>query len=151
MADKNFDLDHIDVKCEMEDATTHCDTCEDFFCSDCTKIHAKFKVTRDHIVTAVNPSDPALPVTPPPPSPTTTPTSSSKIYKEIARKEGKSKVKKSSANATCEDVNGEEYLGKISTFLAATNLGLVPQPVTLGDGNCWYRAAAHQVTWHFSL
>merc|ERR1712141_828379 len=36
----------------------------------------------------------------------------------------------------------------ISKFMEATDLGLIPDPPTKGDGNCWYRAAAEQVIVH---
>ena len=39
-----------------------------------------------------------------------------------------------------------KYIEDVRSFLAVTDLGLVPDPPTKGDGNCWYRAAADQVT-----
>ena len=39
-----------------------------------------------------------------------------------------------------------QYIEDVRTFLAVTDLCLVPDPPTKGDGNCWYRAAADQVT-----
>jgi len=46
------------------------------------------------------------------------------------------------------DVVNESYLEEIAKFMEATDLGLVPDPPTKGDGNCWYRAAAEQVIVH---
>ena len=43
------------------------------------------------------------------------------------------------------DVVNESYLEEIAKFMEATKLGLVPDPPTKGDGNCWYRAVAEQV------
>ena len=43
------------------------------------------------------------------------------------------------------DVVNESYLEEIAKFMEATKLGLVPEPPTKGDGNCWYRAVAEQV------
>ena len=43
------------------------------------------------------------------------------------------------------DVVNESYLEEIAKFMEATDLGLIPDPPTKGDGNCWYRAAAEQV------
>ena len=43
------------------------------------------------------------------------------------------------------DVVNESYLEEIAKFMEATELGLVPDPPTKGDGNCWYRAVAEQV------
>ena len=69
--------------CQEEDkeveAINHCGICDDFFCPDCTKIHARFKVTRNHPVTIV-PTSAApspklitapLPTAPPGPTPKT--------------------------------------------------------------------------------
>ena len=46
------------------------------------------------------------------------------------------------------DVVNESYLEEIAKFMEATDLGLIPDPPTKGDGNCWYRAAAEQVSPH---
>ena len=36
-------------------ATTFCEVCQDYFCVDCTRLHGKFRVTRGHQITQLNP------------------------------------------------------------------------------------------------
>jgi len=41
-----------------------------------------------------------------------------------------------------------QYIAEIDQFMKKIEVNLKAKPVTIGDGNCWYRAAASQVVLH---
>ena len=69
-----------------------------------------------------------------------------KTKKETRAEEVDDEDAASEAGSEDIDVVNESYLEEIAKFMEATDLGLIPDPPTKGDGNCWYRAAAEQVS-----
>merc|ERR1719458_1442428 len=80
------------------------------------------------------------------------PTTDEKLVKKAkkTKKGARSEEADEDASEDSEDIDvvNESYLEEIAKFMEATDLGLIPDPPTKGDGNCWYRAAAEQVIVH---
>ena len=84
------------------------------------------------------------------------PTTDDKLLKKAKKTKKEAKLEEADDDGGSEgsediDVVNESYLEEISKFMEATDLGLIPDPPTKGDGNCWYRAAAEQVSISFHL
>ena len=82
------------------------------------------------------------------------PTTDEKLVKKVKKAKKKVQPGKADVDETGDDASegsedmdvvNESYLEEIAKFMEATDLGLIPDPPTKGDGNCWYRAAAEQV------
>jgi len=85
------------------------------------------------------------------------PTTDEKLDKKVKKAKKKVQPEKADEDETGDDASegsedmdvvNESYLEEIAKFMEATDLGLIPDPPTKGDGNCWYRAAAEQVIVH---
>jgi len=80
-------------------------------------------------------------------------------FRLTAKKDKKLKTEKSdmciSGKEICEGEENEDltesdlqYIAEINQFMKEIKLDLEAKPATIGDGNCWYRAAASQVVLH---
>jgi len=78
---------------------------------------------------------------------------------KTAKKDKRRKTEKSDMCVSGEEIcKGEEnedltesdlqYIADINQFMKKIKLDLEAKPATIGDGNCWYRAAASQVVLH---
>jgi len=79
----------------------------------------------------------------------------SKTTKKYKRRKTEKSDMCVSGEEICEGEENEDltasdwqYIAEINQFMKEIKLDLEAKPATIGDGNCWYRAAASQVVLH---